>query len=114
VFKYFLFVYLLAEEFFTLPVELGRQNLGLCSTFKAFEEGDFYRATPAVTQGLGFSDFIRRTTLFGRLLPHTRGCGGPILTRILTGPLSVTSYDIQEHAEYLLTSSRRVFKSLAP
>ena len=28
-----------------------------------------------------------------RLLRHTRGCGGSILTRILTGPQSVASYD---------------------
>jgi hypothetical protein len=46
---------------------------------------DLYRATPAVTQDLGFSGLIRRTTPFSRLLRHTRGCGGSILTRILTG-----------------------------
>jgi hypothetical protein len=46
---------------------------------------DLYRATPAVTWGLGFSGFIRRTAPFSRLLQHTRGCGGPILTRILKG-----------------------------
>jgi hypothetical protein len=45
-----------------------------------------YRATPAVTRDLGFSGLIRRTTPFSRLLGHTRGCGGSILTRILTGP----------------------------
>jgi hypothetical protein len=36
---------------------------------------DLYRATPAV----------RKTAPFCRLLRHTRGCGGSILTRILTG-----------------------------
>jgi hypothetical protein len=46
---------------------------------------DLYRATPAVARGLGFSGLIRRTTPFSRLLRHTRGCGGSILTRILTG-----------------------------
>jgi hypothetical protein len=46
---------------------------------------DLYRATPAVTWDLGFSCLIRRSTLFSRLLRHTRGCGGSILTRILTG-----------------------------
>jgi hypothetical protein len=46
---------------------------------------DLYRATPAVTQDLGFSGLIRRTAPFSRLLRHTRGCGGSILTRILTG-----------------------------
>ena len=43
------------------------------------------RATPAVTQGLSFSGLIRRTTPFSRLLQHTKGCLGSILTRILTG-----------------------------
>jgi hypothetical protein len=46
---------------------------------------DLYRATPAVTRGLGFSGLIRRTAPFSRLLRHTRGCGGCILTWILTG-----------------------------
>jgi hypothetical protein len=45
---------------------------------------DLYRATPAVTLDLDFSSLIRRTTPFSRLLRYTRGCGGPILTRILT------------------------------
>jgi hypothetical protein len=46
---------------------------------------DLYRATPTVTRDLGFSGLIRRTAPFSRLLLHTRGCGGSILTRILTG-----------------------------
>jgi hypothetical protein len=46
---------------------------------------NLYRATPAVTGGLGFSGLIRRTALFGRLLRHTRGFEESILTRILTG-----------------------------
>jgi hypothetical protein len=46
---------------------------------------DLYRATPAVTRGLGFSGLIRRTAPFSRRLQHTRGCGGSILTRILMG-----------------------------
>jgi hypothetical protein len=46
---------------------------------------DLYRATPTVTRDLGFSGLIRRTAPFSRLLRHTRGCGGSILTRILTG-----------------------------
>jgi hypothetical protein len=40
--------------------------------------------TPAVTRDLGFSGLIRRSAPFSRLLLHTRGCGGSILTRILT------------------------------
>jgi hypothetical protein len=46
---------------------------------------NLYRATPTVTRGLGFSSLIRKTAPFSRLLQHTRGCGGSILTRILTG-----------------------------
>jgi hypothetical protein len=45
---------------------------------------DLYRATPAVTLGLGFSGLIRRTAPFNRLLRFARGCGGPILTWALT------------------------------
>jgi hypothetical protein len=45
---------------------------------------DLYRATPAVTRDHGFSDLIRRTAPFSRLLQHTRGCGGSILARILS------------------------------
>jgi hypothetical protein len=46
---------------------------------------DFYSATRAVARGLGFSGLFRRTAPFSRLFGHTRGCGGSILTRILTG-----------------------------
>jgi hypothetical protein len=52
---------------------------------------DLYRATPAVTRDLGFSGLIQRTASFSRLLRHAWGCGGPILTRILTG-----SYPFEE------------------
>ena len=80
----------------------GLQNLGLCSALRAFEQGGiFYRATPAVTRGLGFSGLIRRTAPFSRLLRHTRGCGGSILPRILTGPQSVAFYDTQGDVEDL-------------
>jgi hypothetical protein len=37
------------------------------------------------TRDLGFSGLIRRATPFSRLLRHAWGCGGSILTRILTG-----------------------------
>jgi hypothetical protein len=46
---------------------------------------DLYRATPTVTQDLGFSGLIRRTVPFSRLLRHAWGRGRPILTQILTG-----------------------------
>jgi hypothetical protein len=44
---------------------------------------DLYRATPTVTRDLGFSGLIRMTAPFSRLLPHTWGGGGSIVTRIL-------------------------------
>jgi hypothetical protein len=88
-----------AQEYFTymetspLPVKgckiyrpmLGAQGLSAGR--------DLYRATPAVTRDLGFSSLIRRTAPFSRLLRHAWGCGGPILTRILTGS-SVTHLKI--------------------
>jgi hypothetical protein len=49
---------------------------------------DLYRATPAVSRGLGFSGLIRRS----RLLRHTSGCGWSILTRILTGLKCMENY----------------------
>jgi heme/copper-type cytochrome/quinol oxidase subunit 4 len=51
--------------------------------FGLLNSGDLYRATPAATQGLGFSGLIRRIAPFSSLLRHTRGCEGSILTRIL-------------------------------
>jgi hypothetical protein len=42
---------------------------------------DLYRVTPAVKWYLGFSDLIRRTASFSRLLRNTMGCGGSVLTR---------------------------------
>jgi hypothetical protein len=67
----------------------GLQNLGLCSALRAFVQGFFYRARPAVTRGLGFPGLIRRAASFNRLLRHARGCGKSILTRILTGPIQL-------------------------
>jgi hypothetical protein len=46
---------------------------------------DLYRATPAMTQGLGFSGLIRRTAPISCLLRHARGCKGSILTWVLAG-----------------------------
>jgi hypothetical protein len=65
----------------------GLQNLGLCSALRAFVQGGIFimpHLQATVTRGLGFSGFIRWTVPFSRLLRHTRGCGGSILTRILT------------------------------
>jgi hypothetical protein len=74
---------------------------------------DLYRATPAVTQDLGFSGLIRRTAPISRLLRHTRGCGGPILTRILTRGenmlryenIFITNIDILPHKVHLIETS---------
>jgi hypothetical protein len=65
---------------------------------------DLYHAIPAVTQSLGFSGLIRRTTSLVASY-DTRGCGGSILTRILTFPHSVTSYNTQDDAEDLFLSA---------
>jgi hypothetical protein len=55
---------------------------------------DLYHATPTETQDLGFFGLIRRTAPFSRLLRHMRGCGGSILTQILT-ELQFVYKDIQ-------------------
>jgi hypothetical protein len=70
-------------------------------------ERGLYCATPAVTQDLSFSGFIQRIAPFSRLLHvrHTRGCGRSILTRILSGLHSVTSYDTQGDAKDLYSYS---------
>jgi hypothetical protein len=81
-----------AQEFFThmetspLPVK-GCKFRRMLSTQGLWAGRDLYRATPAVTRDLGFSGLIWRTAPISRLLRHTWGCGGPILTRILTGRL---------------------------
>jgi hypothetical protein len=67
---------------------------------------DLYRATPAVTRDLGFSGLIRRTAPFGRLLQHTRGCGGSILTRILTGSMMVQQMNVNIRNEQRLWAVR--------
>ena len=49
------------------------------------KEESLDRATPAMTRNLGFSGLIRGTTPISRLLREAWGCGGYILTWILTG-----------------------------
>jgi hypothetical protein len=69
---------------------------------------DLYRATPAVTRGLGFSGLIRRTAPFSRLLRHTRGCGGSILTRFLTEDQQKTEeMKMKKQTTRSITSRRR-------
>jgi hypothetical protein len=78
---------------------LGAQ--GLCTG------RDLYRATPAVTRGLGFSGLIRKTAPFSRLIRHTRGCGGSFLTRILTGLRERLKY---KENEQLRNKTERVLR----
>jgi hypothetical protein len=80
---------------------------------------DLYRATPAVTRDLGFSGLIRRTAPFSRLLQHTRGYGGSILTGILTGctfnrniylfqHITINGYDTIKYDRIIKTNSHMV------
>jgi hypothetical protein len=66
---------------FTIACE-GLQNLDHSLALRAFEQGRIFIVPHLLTQSLGFSSLIRRTAPFCRLLRHTRGCGGSILTRI--------------------------------
>jgi hypothetical protein len=63
---------------------------------------DLYCATPTVTRASVFPLSSEGLSLFRRILRHTRGCGEPILTRILTCPHSVASYGTQGYAEDLI------------
>jgi hypothetical protein len=64
----------------------GLQNIGLCLVLWSFERGESFIVSQLLWHRTSFfSGFIRRTAPFSCLLQHTRGCGGSILTRILTG-----------------------------
>ena len=79
----------------------GLQNLGLCSALRAFEQGRIIIMPHLLWDGT--SVFLRRTVPFSYLLRHTRGCGEPILTRILTGTHLVASYYTNECGVPVLT-----------
>jgi hypothetical protein len=49
-----------------LTVNGALQTLGLCTAAGI----DLYHATPAVTQGVGFSGLIQMSTAFSRLIRH--------------------------------------------
>jgi hypothetical protein len=66
--------------------------LPMLGTQSPWAGSDLYRANPAVTRDLGYSGLIRRTAPFNRLLWHAWGCGGSILTRIITG-VQLTKFD---------------------
>jgi hypothetical protein len=80
-----------AQEFFThmemspMPVKAaGWKCRPMLSAQGLWAGRDLYRATPTVTRDLGFSCLIWRTAPISHLLRHAWGCGGPILTWILT------------------------------
>jgi hypothetical protein len=75
---------------------------------------DLYRATPAVTQGLGFSGLIWTVTSYVWL---ARGWGGPVLTQILTysnlGPWSLNVICVvNNHFRLSQTLGPPTFKNL--
>jgi hypothetical protein len=84
----------------------GLQNVGLCSALSAFIVPHLLWHVMDLFCGL-----LRKTALFNRLLWFARGCGGSILTRILTGPHSVVSKDTQGNDEDLFLPGSSRFKS---
>jgi hypothetical protein len=64
----------------------GLQNLGLCSALRALKRVKSLSCHTCCNMGSRFTRGLNRTTTsFSRLLRHTRGRGGPTLSRILTG-----------------------------
>jgi hypothetical protein len=62
------------------------KNLGLCSAIRAFEQGEIFIVPHLLWHGTSvFPVSSVYTSPFSRLLRHTMGCGGSILTWILTG-----------------------------
>jgi hypothetical protein len=59
----------------------GLQNLDLCSALRAFEQGGIFIVPHLLWHGAS----VYPVSSDQCLLRHTRGCGGPILTRVLTG-----------------------------
>lgn len=78
---------------FNVPSRYSRScgQLGLLP-IKALSMPFFYRVTPAVTRGLEFFGFIRRTVLFGQILPQ----------KLSTGPWAINRHK---------TSSQLICKS---
>jgi hypothetical protein len=75
---------------------------GLCSLLRAFEQGEiFIMPHSCHTCWPWFFWSHPKDRPFIPLLQHTRGCGGSILTRIIKGPHSVTSYNTQGDTEDL-------------
>jgi hypothetical protein len=86
----------------------GLQNLGLCSTLRAFEQGGIFIVPYLLWHGASvFPVSPEGPPPFSCLLRHTRGCGGRILTRILKGPHSVAFYGTQGDTEDLFFPTGR-------
>jgi hypothetical protein len=80
----------------------GRQNSGLCSALLPFEQGRIFIVPHLLWHGTSvFQVSSDGPPPFNHLLRLARGCGGPILTRIPTGPHLVASYDTQGDAKNL-------------
>jgi hypothetical protein len=52
-----------------------------------------------------FSGLTRRTAPFSRLVRHARGCGRPVLTRILTGPYLSVLHRLPDVVSFLVHCS---------
>jgi hypothetical protein len=87
-----------AQEFFTymetspLPVK-GCKILAYARRSGPLSREGSLSCHTCCDTGPRISGLIRRTAPFSRLLRHTRGCGGSILTRILTGYLQNDNFD---------------------
>jgi hypothetical protein len=79
----------------------GLQNLGLCSALRDFEQGGIFIVPHLLWHGT--SDFLVSSEGPPQSVASydTWECGGPILTRILTGPISVAFYDTHGDVEDL-------------
>jgi hypothetical protein len=69
----------------------GLQNIGLCSALRAFEQGEICIVPHQLWHGTSVFPVSSEVPPLGRLLQHTRGCRGSVLTWILRGHLSVIS-----------------------
>jgi hypothetical protein len=78
----------------------GLQNLGLCSTLKAFE-GGIFNVPHLLWHGTSIFPVSSDKSQFSHFLRHTWRYGISILTWIITGPHSVASYDMQGGAKDL-------------
>jgi hypothetical protein len=70
----------------TMAGDWGLQNLGLSSALRAFEQGGIFIMPHLLWHGASVSSVSSEgPPPFSRLLQHTGGCWGPILTWILMG-----------------------------